>query len=927
MEALIYVLLGLFVLFEILAVPVLLILVLTDRSRTTQRLEALARRFKELEARLAAPTTAPIAAAAPETAPAPAAAPAAPVVAPEAAPATPPAAEVVPPTEIVAPPIAAAAETPPAAAPEEPVSAGVASVPPPPTRPPRGNLEERLMRTGIVCLGGVALSLGAAFLVKYSVDQGWFGPVARVLAGGALGLVLWAAAEWVRRRDQRTTAAFAGRQNIIPPALAASGSVALFASVYGGYALYHLMGPLVAFILLAAVATATVMLSLLHGAVMAWLGLVGVYVVPALVITEKPSAVGLLGYVGIATAGSMALLRWRQWVWLGWVAIAGATLWSLLALFGFEPAELVWPLGILLFVQPLLFIVVADAVGDYPEARLRSPTAWVASGLASLLMWALLEKADYIGSSLGLAFALVALLTAIAWRHARFDRLAWIGASFAAIMIAFWHFEPVLNSGVDRMHLLLVPPSNGAGAYLMLATLLGVLYGIGGFALLWRTANPARWAIVSATTPLLLLAAAYWRLEHFALSLPWAGIALVLAALALGAVELLAPRIEERSHGLALAAYAVAMTAALTLAMTLTLRVGWLTVALALELPALAAIGRRVPSRAFSRSAAILAAVVLVRLLLNPQLRHYVLSTTPIFNELLYLYGVPLLAFVAAGRLFQLPENDRRRWLFDGAAIAVALALVTLETRHLMLGGHLTGPYELAEQGLHSTIWLGVAALLMRYDLGLARRVREVAWQLIAGVAAFNVVLVSGLAANPLLLPINVGTAPIFDALLLAYCLPAALLLVLARPIASRTVPQLGIMSGVLGLGIVFLYVTMEVRHWFVGPILARGEPSDAEWYAYSATWLLYGAALLGLGLVRQAPLLRIAGLVIGGIVAIKAFLFDMAALTGLYRAASFLGLGASMIGLAYLYQRLVARARKAGLNGGAASPGGETAR
>jgi uncharacterized membrane protein len=42
--------------------------------------------------------------------------------------------------------------------------------------------------------------------------------------------------------------------------------------------------------------------------------------------------------------------------------------------------------------------------------------------------------------------------------------------------------------------------------------------------------------------------------------------------------------------------------------------------------------------------------------------------------------------------------------------------------------------------------------------------------------------------------------------------------------------------------------------------------------------------------------------------VAIKAFVFDMSALSGLYRAASFLGLGASLVGLAYLYQRLIAR-------------------
>ena len=889
-------LLGFIALIEFVAVPVLFVLVLSDRSRTAQRLEALMRRIATLEARLGG-TAAPAAAAAPAHAP-------------EAAVTTPPEPAAVPAPATVAAPASAPANPP------TPVPVAAATAAP---TPPRVSLEERVMRRWIVWLGGVALCLGAGFLVKYSVDQGYFGPVARVVAGAILGLALRVASEVARRGDIGKPADFGGRPDAIPQALAASGSVALFASVYGAYALYDLLGPLAAFVLLAFVAAATVLLSLLHGAAMAWLGLIGVYVVPALVTTPHPSAVGLLGYVGIATAGSMALLRWRGWVWLGWVAFAGAATWSLLALLEWSADELRWPLGLFLMALPVLFVLVADAVGDYAEARLRRPAAWIASGFAALTMWALLEGADYDTVMLGIAFAQIALLTALAWRYPPVDRLAWIGAALAAIVIACWRFEAVDRPGRDSLHLLLLPPASGTGSYVLLAALLGVLYGFGGFALLWRAANPARWAIVSAVTPLLLLIAAYWRLEHFALSLPWAGIALLLAALALAAVERLAPHGDEERHRLALAVYAVAMTAAVTLALTLTLRVGWLTVALALELPALAAVNRRVPSPAFKRVAAILAAIVLVRLLLNPQLRHYALDARPILNDLLYLYGVPLLSFLAASQLFRLDESDRTRWLLDGGAVALTLALVSVEIRHLVHGGRLVGPYELGEQGLFSTAWLGLAVLLMRYGFGLARVVREFAWRFMAVVAAINIVVISALLANPLLVPIDVGHNPFFNALLLAFGAPALLALFLAHPLARRTHPGIGALSGVLGLALVFLYVTMQVRHWFVGPILAEGEPSDAEWYAYSAVWLVYGAALLGLGIVRQAPMLRIAGLAVGGIVAVKAFIFDMAALTGLYRAASFLGLGASLIGLAYLYQHLVVRSRA--VNGAGAFP------
>src|SRR5581483_10292202 len=189
-------------------------------------------------------------------------------------------------------------------------------------------------------------------------------------------------------------------------------------------------------------AGATVLLSLLHGSVMAWIGLVGVYAVPALVVTPNPSVEGLLGYVGIATAGSTLLLRWRRWIWLGWVALAGAALWSLLALLEGKPGELAWPLGLFLLALPPLFVVLADAVGDDPEARLRQPTAWVATGFAALMMWGLVERLDYSPTALGFALALAALLAALALRHVRFERLAWIGGGLAALLIASWKFAP-----------------------------------------------------------------------------------------------------------------------------------------------------------------------------------------------------------------------------------------------------------------------------------------------------------------------------------------------------------------------------------------------------------------------------------------------------------------------------------------------------
>jgi uncharacterized membrane protein len=70
--------------------------------------------------------------------------------------------------------------------------------------------------------------------------------------------------------------------------------------------------------------------------------------------------------------------------------------------------------------------------------------------------------------------------------------------------------------------------------------------------------------------------------------------------------------------------------------------------------------------------------------------------------------------------------------------------------------------------------------------------------------------------------------------------------------------------------------------------------------------WLVYAGALLALGFQRRGPRLRHAALAIVLVTVIKVFVWDIAELSGLYRAASFLGLGLSLVAIGWLYQRFV---------------------
>jgi uncharacterized membrane protein len=113
--------------------------------------------------------------------------------------------------------------------------------------------------------------------------------------------------------------------------------------------------------------------------------------------------------------------------------------------------------------------------------------------------------------------------------------------------------------------------------------------------------------------------------------------------------------------------------------------------------------------------------------------------------------------------------------------------------------------------------------------------------------------------------------------------------------------------TGIAAIVTLFLFATLETRRAFQGPVIGFWRAtSEAEWYAYSAVWLVLGLMLLAYGLWRQSTTMRLAsGLFVLASVA-KVFLFDLAGLEGILRAASFIGLGLALIGIGLVYQKLV---------------------
>ncbi len=804
----------------------------------------------------------------------------------------------------------------------------LAAVPEPPPIPvATETFEEKLANRWMLWLGAVALALGGAFMVKFMIDQGWFGPTARTLMGFLSGCALMAGGEWLRRRPpQRALAAL--RPNYVPPAFTAAGVSIAYSSAYAAFELYSLVPPLAAFILLGVLSMGAVFLSLLQGPLVALLGIVGGFVTPLLVASDNPSTWGLYIYLTFLIASALAIVRYTGAWWLGLVTLAGTTAWLILSFVTYGQPNDAGAIGsFLLALTALTLFVPAPGLltrdppsgNDLMEGKIDAPAvlAWLGIGLVAVSLFVLLRMDSYGSTSLATLALFGAICLYTGFRAPWFDTLPILAGVVTLAGIAAWHLPTIASLAAipDPIHPpqpevfvhgyqsgpIMAPP---LALFLSITGCFGALFGVGCFAILWRARRPAIWAAVAASVPVLLLVVAYWRIEAFGIDFSWAAVAVGLAAVNVFAASRLRNHSDALGFTIGVGAFAAAAVAALTMGAAMTLREAWLTVALSLQLPALAWIGARLGLGVLRPVAMVVATIVLVRLIVNPQLLAYHIAGMPLVNWILYGYGIPAAAFFGAARWFRRSADDALVAVLEAGALLFTSVLVSLEIHNVLVGPLTASREGLLEPGVRTIAWLAMAIGIARNAQWESRPIFLWGRNILAGGAALQTVVFQVLYANPLWSADSVGTMPIFNNLLLAYGVPAALILIYIR---SAFQPPILVQAGsILSLVLVFIDVSLEVRHHFQGPVLSGINVSDSEWYSYSAAWLGLSGVLLALGIRGHSAALRYSSLGVLLLTVGKVFLFDMAALTGLYRAASFAGLGLCLIAVGYLYQRFV---------------------
>lgn len=773
------------------------------------------------------------------------------------------------------------------------------------TPKPKLDLETLLGAKGSVWIGGLALLLGAVFLLRYTIEAGMLTPMMRISVAVSMGVVALGLSEWMARRDLKSPVgqALAAKADI-PAILAAVGVFTLFGAVYAAHALYGLLGTLAAFIILALIAMGAMALSLRRGPWLAAIGLIGALAVPLLVASVTPSYLGVFAYVAIITGAALWVAKRQTWPWLRAAALVGATVW-LTILLGKAVNDLqfgLWVIGI--------FVAMELTLRDITRAKLNTltrPWMWLGLGGVFVLTALVMLAADDLPMfSYIIPFALLLLMTGKVLRGTA-DRL------WPLLLIGGGLFSIIFTQQIDQGDLSF---TFGWMVAIVAVALFYVLTVLSVANRLTDDRGATGLTVIGGGIVALMLVGGIDMLTTYVSKLDlWAGFALA----GLFAVATI------MQNRLAVVRGAIWMAGVIWLLSAVGLQglpvVSSLYSAGFVGVIALALLSQTGRDDVWVRLAVIVpaAATGLTAVTAVQDPAAYI-STTPVLNALWLYFGLPgAIAAIGAVLLRRRREDLASQALFGGA-IVFALLLIVLLIHHAMNAGDLTATPGFEDYAVQ--LLVAFAALFgaswLRGGLTDWPKADAAPWRFIvpllaigaSGLSLLIFVIAQLLTFNPLL---NAQTVidghPVFNSLLLGYLAPAILLGAAAlrysglRPVWF--VRTLGALAGVSWL----VWTTAQIRRIASGEVIAMNAVpwGNGELYAVSSVWLLTGIAVLFAGMKTGRRDLRLASAGLITLTTLKVFLVDMSALDGAFRAISFIGLGIVLIGIGRLYQTVLA--------------------
>lgn len=791
------------------------------------------------------------------------------------------------------------------ASPSSPASIEADAATTPPSKPSRArrSFEEQFGQRLPVWIGAIALAFGGYFLVRYSIENLLVTPELRILSGMLLGGGLIYAGHTIRNLPR-----FADAQRIAQ-ALSGAGIIILYLTVTAATRLYELLPLGAGFFGMVGITALAVVLSLRHGGPIALLGMVGGFLSPALIGSQDPSPLLLFVYLYLLFLGLMLVIRREGWWWLAVPTLIAAFAWVLAWMgTGLTPDESLWS-GLFLIALSTTIATLTPAPAATHRFSLSRILHLAGIGGALLLSASVAGMAGFALADWAIFGALSLGSLALSWfRPTPYRHMPFAALALSLLMLSQWHApSPAL--------------------FALVAAGFMLLFAAGGYLLLRRAAQPLPFALLCGAALLTYFTLAYTMLH----STPWAqgsipfiwgALALLLATAATTAAAEIRDHFAGRPEENALlAVFAATATALIALALGIELEREFFSVAIAGEMFALAWIARRLSLPALRPLVAALAVtfsfLLMPQLLLLAQLTVYSLSevelalqqTVPLVAWPLFQLGLPAALFLATAWMLRRTQDGLLAQACEYSAIALAGLMGYYLMRHAF---HVDENILFVKAGFMERG--AVTNALLLYGLGCLalgriaqRRTFTLGGVALASAGIFRILYFDMLLYNPAFAPQEVAGYVLLNGLLLPFGLPLLWMACTVQELRRAGLSAAARAVSACRLPLLFFLLTLNVRFLFHGgETMHSGVTGNAEIYAYSFLWLALGVGLLLAGTLRHDHLLRRTSLGVMLLAVCKVFLYDAAELEGLYRVCSFLGLGASLIGLSWFYTRFV---------------------
>lgn len=742
-----------------------------------------------------------------------------------------------------------------------------------------------------IWVGGIALVFSGFFLVRYTIEAGLFGPAARSVTATLFALLMIAISE-LGGKLPKIGASFAADPRI-GQSLAGAGIATLYGTLYMAAEIYGLVGVGTAFILVLLTTAIAFALALRHGPPTALMGLTGGFLAPWVAGMGASNLPILLLYLAVFIAALFGLAIWRRWLWLLVLASGGGLLWS------------------------FAMLVAADSslalLGGFIAAT---------GGGAILAAKRFDQAGDHwftIGRYAPMAVALVQL--ALLVPKMEFSLIGWIfyfALSGLAIILA-WRDKSLLLMVVAALLVAMLPlgttwSQDGANiSNIMAAIAIILLFGVAGHIRARNSTDiSSPWAVIAVAAPITC-----WFTTVTAHAIDNDNIWAALACLAALPAAWTAWEWHKKQYPATIQPWATAGAAIMLWAAgTLLFAEDWFATCAALVALGVAA-WAQVTKGIWERRLSLLPLGIacLVGIAASYQILDAiaaslagdgaVMSKLPAVGEAMRATFIPaiLITAIAWTPVFATGRKTRAIALLLGGAgvtafgwlLAKQIANIVTPSDFIRLG--------FAERAVFTHILFAAGWLVLTKA---AARPQDPALRtagfILAGLALFRVVWFDLLLHNPVADPQAVGPVPIANLLTAHFALTAIWLWLLARLVQERA--KLGLYGASLGVTIIAVLAT--IRQAVQGTLVSGANIGTGENYLYSAGLLALSIVWLAVGIRQGSKLLRVAGLLLLTAVTLKVFLVDAAALAGVLRILSFLGLGIALIGIGWAYGRVM---------------------